>query len=138
MRIRGVRNSTCSGDSGGPLYWDNGSGYVQAGITSYGWTNCYNADSDDTSVFTEVADYETWISSVLAGNEIAVYTVTDEDRDNYNSGGSFSGSYYSDDDDSESSSSGGGVALNMLLLLLALAAIRQTSCLTHSRKKISV
>ncbi len=76
-----VRNSTCSGDSGGPLYWHNGTQFVQVGITSYGWGDCYVSYSDATSAFTEVADYQVWIDSVVAGSEVPVFSVRAEDRD---------------------------------------------------------
>ncbi|GEM78049.1 S1 family peptidase [Vibrio superstes] len=94
-------NSTCGGDSGGPLYWYNGSQYVQVGITSYGPTQCGNPDSDYSSAYTEVAEYRGWIADVLAGREIPQVIVTEFDRENYTpdegdsgfgdeSGGSFS------------------------------------------------
>ncbi|MDG3085796.1 serine protease [Vibrio hannami] len=126
----GVRNTTCSGDSGGPLYWFDGDEYVQAGITSYGWSGCYNANSDDTSVFTEVVDYQTWIASVLAGNEAPSYTVTEEDREDYEqedwSSPDFNTRDIDQDDNSEESStdtssdsggSSGYWGISLLLLL---------------------
>lgn len=127
----GVRNSTCSGDSGGPLYWLNDdSEYVQAGITSYGWSGCYNEDSDDTSVFTEVVDYKDWIDNVLAGEETPAYTVTDEERDDYDpsewSYPDFNIREISEDSSDESSSntstssSGGGSGVITTLLLCLL------------------
>lgn len=117
-----VRNSTCSGDSGGPLYWYNGTTYVQAGITSYGWTNCFNAGSDDTSVFTEVSDYSSWIDSVLSGNETADYTVTESDRGSSNS--IVSEEETESTTTESSSSSGGSYSIISLLLLLIAAYIR--------------
>ncbi|WP_413284758.1 S1 family peptidase [Vibrio sp. MA40-2] len=129
-----VRNSTCSGDSGGPLYWDansttsdsdSNSNYVQVGITSYGWTGCYNASSDDTSVFTEVADYESWITSVLQGNETPDYTVTSEDRDQYydNSVSNNNSDNISTTD--SSSSSGGSLSFYSIILLAVLIFFRK-------------
>ncbi|CAH0525744.1 S1 family peptidase [Vibrio hippocampi] len=110
-----VRNSTCNGDSGGPLFWYDGSQYVQIGVTSYGWTGCSNEFNTDTAVFTEVADYSAWVSSVLSGNETPVYTVTDQERYDY--------VYGSDSTSSTSSSdSGGTVSLNWLLLMALVAA----------------
>lgn len=54
-QIGSYRNSTCSGDSGGPVYLDSGSGYVQIGITSFGPSTCGNPALPVTSVFTEVS-----------------------------------------------------------------------------------
>jgi len=134
-----VRNSTCSGDSGGPLYWYDDSGvYVQAGITSYGWTGCYNASSDDTSVFTEVADYEEWISNVLAGSVTPDFTISDEERDAYYSSSSDSDSDTSSTSDSDStvstsSSSGGSINIITLLLLLLLQTNRRATRIVAKR-----
>lgn len=69
------KNSTCKGDSGGPVYWWDGSGYKQIGITSYGPTTCGDPTRSYTSVFTEVYDYSTWISNVLNGSEQPKYYV---------------------------------------------------------------
>jgi len=63
------RNSTCSGDSGGPVYWYNGSQYVQVGITSFGPSTCGDTSSVVTSVFTDVHDYQSWINRVINGLE---------------------------------------------------------------------
>ncbi|MEZ8990533.1 hypothetical protein BCS96_12795 [Vibrio breoganii] len=76
-------NSTCGGDSGGPLYWYNGSQYIQVGITSYGPTQCGNPDSDYSSAYTEVAEYGDWIADVLAGRMTPQVVVTEFDRENY-------------------------------------------------------
>ncbi|PMG04404.1 hypothetical protein BCV00_15275 [Vibrio breoganii] len=76
-------NSTCGGDSGGPLYWYNGSQYIQVGITSYGPTQCGNPDSDYSSAYTEVAEYRDWIADVLAGRMTPQVVVTEFDRENY-------------------------------------------------------
>jgi secreted trypsin-like serine protease len=59
-------NSTCSGDSGGPLYWQDGSEMVQIGITSFGPQECGDPDFIFSSVFTEVAAHNEWITDVLA------------------------------------------------------------------------
>ncbi|CAM2879646.1 trypsin-like serine protease [Vibrio mytili] len=138
-----VRNSTCNGDSGGPLYWFNGSKYVQTGITSYGWEGCLVSATDNltaTSAFTEVADYQGWIDSVLAGSEQPIFTVSDETRDQY-----YQGDEASDDgtetdnsqgtDDSASwdesislssnVSSGGSTSFGMLSLLALLGVMRR-------------
>ncbi|KLN66642.1 S1 family peptidase [Vibrio sp. VPAP30] len=71
------RNSTCSGDSGGPVYWFNGSQYIQVGITSFGPSSCGDTSSVVTSVFTDVHDYQAWIARVINGLEIPkAYVVT--------------------------------------------------------------
>lgn len=81
----GLYNSTCSGDSGGPVYWDNAGTWYQVGITSFGPSTCGTqaAVSGVTSVFTEIYDYQTWINDVLAGSETANYVATDAKRTAY-------------------------------------------------------
>ncbi|MCK6265691.1 trypsin-like serine protease [Vibrio sp. ZSDE26] len=69
------KDSTCSGDSGGPVYWYDGSKYVQIGITSFGPTDCGTTSASYTSAFTEVYDYQSWISSVTSGSETPKYHV---------------------------------------------------------------
>ncbi|WP_415846578.1 S1 family peptidase [Vibrio aerogenes] len=81
-----LRNGICSGDSGGPVYWERSSGdYVQVGITSFGPTDCGVGfgSANITGVFTEVADYSDWINRVIEGDETPVYTVTDAKRQCY-------------------------------------------------------
>lgn len=63
----GYKNSTCNGDSGGPVYWFDGSKYQQIGITSYGPATCGDKDRLFTSVFTEVYEYRNWIYDVING-----------------------------------------------------------------------
>ncbi|GEA61475.1 S1 family peptidase [Vibrio comitans] len=102
-------NSTCGGDSGGPLFWYNGSQYVQVGITSYGPTQCGNPDSDYSSAYTEVAEYRDWIANVLAGSVTPQVVVTEFDRENYTP----------DDGDSVfDDTSGGSVSWAWLMALL--------------------
>lgn len=60
--------SGCQGDSGGPLLWNDGSETKQVGITSYGASKCGDTKYPITGVYTEVADYSSWISLVLQGN----------------------------------------------------------------------
>lgn len=68
----------CSGDSGGPVYWYTNGTYTQVGITSFGPTSCNSGDSADG--YTELADYDTWISNVLTGNVNSSFVATDEAR----------------------------------------------------------
>jgi V8-like Glu-specific endopeptidase len=58
---RGEDSNTCYGDSGGPLFWDDGAGDVVAGITSGGTGNlCRPFDEAfDANVF----HYRTWIQN---------------------------------------------------------------------------
>ncbi|OLQ84748.1 hypothetical protein BIY21_19760 [Vibrio ponticus] len=125
-----VRNAICSGDSGGPLYWFDGSEYKQVGISSYGWIDCYESSSDDTSVFTEVADYSSWIASVIAGNETPNFTVTAEQRDQYEGSDDFGDRdrdrAFEEIDRlfSVNDSSGGSTSLFMLLCLTAIGFAR--------------
>ncbi|BEI26160.1 MULTISPECIES: S1 family peptidase [Vibrio] len=131
----GVRNSTCSGDSGGPLYWydESLSEYVQVGITSYGWNNCKSSTSSDTSVFTEVADYGEWIASVLNEEITPDLVVTSTMRDTYNSTVEDADDInVSDTDDNSdyqanSGSSGGSTSFGAVFFLLMAAFIRKRS-----------
>ncbi|MDC5820613.1 S1 family peptidase [Vibrio europaeus] len=115
----GYRNSTCRGDSGGPVYWYNGSQYIQIGITSFGPSTCGNISVNATSIFTDVHDYQTWISRVLNGLETpkayvatinGVRTLVNND-----SGSSVSASGGGD--------SGGGSANPLVLLYLLLVLL---------------
>lgn len=72
----GYRAATCRGDSGGPVYWYNGSQYIQIGITSFGPSTCGDVSVNATSVFTDVYDYQTWISRVINGQETPKKYVT--------------------------------------------------------------
>ncbi len=130
-----VRNSTCSGDSGGPLFWydDDTSSYVQTGISSYGWSNCYEPTTDNTSVFTEIADYQDWIDSVQNGEIDPIFTVTDNDRYEYVYGST------SDEEESNtsnlsstSSSSGGSLSIGVLIVLGLGGVLRMRE--TYGRK----
>ncbi|KOO13807.1 serine protease [Vibrio xuii] len=76
----GYRNSTCNGDSGGPVYWYNGGQYIQIGITSFGPATCGDTSVDVTSVFTDIHDYQEWIGRVINGQEVPkAYVVTSGD-----------------------------------------------------------
>lgn len=72
----GYRNSTCNGDSGGPVYIESGSQYIQIGITSFGPGSCGDASLTVTSVFTDIYDYIGWINQVINGQEVPKYYVT--------------------------------------------------------------
>ncbi len=84
-----LQASGCQGDSGGPLYWYSGSQYIQVGVTSFGpGTMCGDPSYSATTVFTEVYDYQEWMTSVLNGLETPKYVVTDAKRKAYLNPGS--------------------------------------------------
>ncbi len=57
---------TCFGDSGGPVLFDTGSGWVQIGVTSHGAPRTRCGD-DVPDVFTSVADNIAFIQAVTSG-----------------------------------------------------------------------
>lgn len=69
------KNSTCKGDSGGPVYWWDGVQYKQVGITSYGPQTCGDSSMPYTSVYTEVHDYYGWINNVVNGAVTPKYRI---------------------------------------------------------------
>ncbi|CAM3061454.1 S1 family peptidase [Vibrio rarus] len=81
--VSGLLDSTCGGDSGGPLYWYDGSQYIQVGITSFGPSQCGDPDADYSSAYIEVAEYRQWIAAVLDGRVTPKIIVTEFDRENY-------------------------------------------------------
>jgi secreted trypsin-like serine protease len=54
-----TRNSACRGDSGGPLYCQQGGRTVQVGVVSFGTVPC--AQPNTPAVFTRVETYLDWI-----------------------------------------------------------------------------
>lgn len=116
-QIGSYRNSTCSGDSGGPVYLDSGSGYVQIGITSFGPSTCGNPALPVTSVFTEVSDYYSWILRVMNGLETPKYYVTESNGVRQLVAG---GTTVSPVTSSDSGGSSTGLALLVLGLLMVL------------------
>jgi secreted trypsin-like serine protease len=116
--ITRLNGGTCQGDSGGPVYWRDGSDYVQVGITSFGPSQC-GYTGGVTSVFTEVNDFNAWITSVLDGNETPKATSTNLKRTAYlNQHGSIQTV------SSTSESSGGALSTLLLGALLALGLRR--------------
>lgn len=118
----GYRNSTCNGDSGGPVYWYTGSQYIQIGITSFGPEDCGDSSVVVTSVFTDVYDYQAWINRVINGLETPKAYVSNDSGTrtliNNDTGRSLSAVSGSSGD------SGGGVSTIWLLLLTLLAGVR--------------
>ncbi|MDB1126027.1 trypsin-like serine protease [Vibrio algarum] len=120
----GLLNATCNGDSGGPLYWTEGSG-KQVGITSYGPgtdTGCGDPNITATSVFTEVVDYAGWITNVKNGLVTATYTTSESDREYYRENGSLPNAVT---DILGSGDGGGSVPLWPLLVMLGMAIFRK-------------
>lgn len=108
----GYRNSTCSGDSGGPVYWDNGVEFIQVGITSFGPSLCGDQSVSVTSVFTDVYDYQDWIERVINGQETPkTYVVTSNGQRRL---------VYSTETASSPSSGGGGGSSGLLFFVLLL------------------
>jgi secreted trypsin-like serine protease len=57
---------TCEGDSGGPLVVPAGSGFMQAGIVSWGGTAELSCGQEGIpGVYTRVTSYQDWIAAVL-------------------------------------------------------------------------
>jgi secreted trypsin-like serine protease len=104
-------SGVCSGDSGGPVYYSDGSTYTQVGITSFGPSTC--GTGTITSVFTEISDYSSWIDSVISGGKTPNYTATDAKRAAFIASGS------------SSSSSGGSLGVGTLLSGAALLLWRR-------------
>ncbi|WNJ97651.1 trypsin-like serine protease [Vibrio ruber] len=76
-----MNNGTCSGDSGGPIYWNDSGTLRQVGITSFGPTVC--GSGSITGVFTELTNYDAWIDQVLNGTLAPNYIATDAKREAY-------------------------------------------------------
>lgn len=129
-----LKNSTCQGDSGGPVYWQSNGVMVQVGITSFGPTTCGDPNWAVTSVFTEISDYAAWIDNVLAGNESAKMTITEQMRVDY-----FNGDPVVPGESNPIAStvslgdtSGGGLGV-WLGFMVALSAGRQRVNVSHRR-----
>ncbi|MDV7103832.1 serine protease [Vibrio sp. TH_r3] len=115
----GLRKATCNGDSGGPLYWTDSSNNRQVGITSYGPADgCGNTSVVATSVFTEVADYATWIANVQTGLVEPTYITSESDREYYRQYG------FENATEDRSKTSGGSVPFWFSIGLVVLAAGR--------------
>lgn len=123
--ISNLENATCSGDSGGPLYWTSGSIQYQVGLTSFGPADgCGNTSVNAaTSVFTEINDYSFWISEILASRPASVTSYSTSEtrradyRQKYTASDGRSLSSTSSSSSSTSSSGGGSIPLWGLILL---------------------
>jgi secreted trypsin-like serine protease len=120
--LSGLRNSTCGGDSGGPVYIDDSGTYVQVGVTSFGRTICGELNPSITSVFTNVHSYSDWISYVMAGlvTPKAYVTTRDGNRVLINNDPAPTSS-------SDSGDSGGSVSIISIILLLLYSLNRKHS-----------
>ncbi|GAL17124.1 secreted trypsin-like serine protease [Vibrio maritimus] len=95
------------------------------GITSFGPAECGDASSDVTAAYTEIADYASWIDSVLDGQRIPTVTVTEQDRLDYlaaNGRVIYQGGTISSD---EGGGGGGSVSLLITLKLTLIALLRR-------------
>jgi len=59
----GRPQDSCQGDSGGPFVTNEGGRYVLNGVVSYGGSSC-----DGKGVYTNVAEYVTWINQNIEGS----------------------------------------------------------------------
>merc|ERR1712127_29332 len=59
----GRPQDSCQGDSGGPFVTVEGGRYVLNGVVSYGGSSC-----DGKGVYTNVAEYVTWINQNIEGS----------------------------------------------------------------------
>lgn len=107
----------CSGDSGGPLtYQDNNGMYQQIGIVSYGSSVCESAAIP--SVFTEVLNYTTWIEAQTSSGVKTRYNALLASTEDYHSEGD-SGFEPEDTNTSgfeDNGSSGGALGAGMIML----------------------
>lgn len=118
-----MNNGVCSGDSGGPIYWSDSGTLRQVGITSFGPTIC--GSGSVTGVFTEVADYDDWITNVLNGSIAPNYIATDTKRLEYYQTQILSQSDLSSSATTSNSSGGGGsIGWHLLWLLFGIWGYR--------------
>ncbi|CCN73362.1 trypsin-like serine protease [Vibrio nigripulchritudo] len=114
----GPLNSACQGDSGGPIYWTdpNTKTQYQVGVASFATATCGISKSGVTSAYTEVKDYQSWITSVINGNETPKAVSTDALRKEWLSRYSLSNS---------TESSGGSLGWLALAVLFITGTIRK-------------
>ena len=129
-----LKNATCSGDSGGPIYWNDGGDVRQVGIVSFGPNECGDPSDEYVTGTTELSNYSSWISAVQSGDlESGTYECSISGSSinctRPSGAGSISVSDSSSSDPFASlpadSSEGGSVPLISSLLLLAAALFRK-------------
>lgn len=126
-----LKNATCSGDSGGPVYWNNAGDYRQVGIVSFGPETCGDPSESYVTATTEISDYAAWITAIENGSPLSVTLsceVPDGSCPTPNGGAPVVVS-------SGSSSGGGNVPLLSTLLLLSIALVRRIGCCICKTKK---
>ncbi|MBD1577948.1 serine protease [Vibrio sp. S11_S32] len=101
-----LRTGACQGDSGVPLLYRRNNTTYQAGLVSFGPESCGDTSQVVQSVYTELVDYQGWISSVLNGTATPKQAMNETDDDSNN--------------ESSNSSSGGGSLGGFGLALLGL------------------
>ncbi|WP_305461890.1 trypsin-like serine protease [Photobacterium leiognathi] len=107
----------CSGDSGGPLYYQNvATGeQIQLGITSFGGETCAAGDPD---IYTRLGGYDDWINTVIAEKTPTLpapvpYEDESTGKDNTDNG-------------AEGGSGGGGsIGSGLIMSLLAMGWLRR-------------
>lgn len=107
----------CSGDSGGPLYYQNvATGeQIQLGITSFGGETCAAGDPD---IYTRLGGYDDWINTVIAEKTPTLpapvpYEDESTGKDNTDNG-------------AEGGSGGGGsIGSGLMMSLLAMGWLRR-------------
>ncbi|WP_318517172.1 S1 family peptidase [Photobacterium leiognathi] len=107
----------CSGDSGGPLYYQNvATGeQIQLGITSFGGETCAAGDPD---IYTRLGGYDDWINNVIAEKTPTLpapvpYEDESTGKDNIDNG-------------AEGGSGGGGsIGSGLIMSLLAMGWLRR-------------
>ena len=115
------QTDSCQGDSGGPIMQLVDGTYQQVGIVSTGGTQDQScAALNYPGIYTRLSNYQSWISSVMAGNETPGTRSDDESnvKDNEATGSTSSGS---------SSGSLGGVFFMLMLSGLWGARKRRVS-----------
>lgn len=108
-----LQSGVCGGDSGGPLLYEEKGSLYQAGIVSFGPTECGDPKVNIQSVYTEAYDYSDWIAGVLNGTVEPQYDVTNLEQEPKSS-----------EKTAASDSGGGYLGFNWLGLLMILAIRR--------------
>jgi hypothetical protein len=65
------RVDTCNGDSGGPVFWQNGNDWLLVGTTSR-WTSNHSQTCGDGGVYVRTDQYTGWIKSVAERRKVAI------------------------------------------------------------------
>lgn len=109
----------CNGDSGGSIYERKDGSVIQYGVTSFGNTRC---ETDGVDVFTNVYEYDSWISNIVMGNEL-IYDPSAGDNGFHGRGDNYF--VYDGKDVDVGGSSGGSTGLLSIFGLMILAVRRK-------------